>query len=404
MQHYPTLLITGIIVLAAVMFGCTATSVNIVNADCIPSDTVKYSSAISWIVTAGTGADPATMPSGDTGVVVKYCQEFLRNDPRSVHRKMEEDQRLFAAERDTTLRYAIRQLRGEVRKSAALQYAAYDLSPDSAFVGLQPPIYSRTEEHIIASVNTWFKTPVVTVRVNGRPLRLLFDTGAEITMINRSALEEISYGAKTVVAGVGGDVDATIVVLDSLHVGNLSVQKLPVMSTAEDVLDSPWWTFWNSDPDGILGWDVISKLSFTITELSEIEYHAGSNQLPVAVLAPTSMPIEVCIKGFPGLAWFDSGATYSEAGEIGVAKSKSEVEESSSTRYGVGGHTAQTTHRLKALPISVASTAMIIEDLPIDDELTRFFAYDVVIGADVLRYCRWSYDGTTRTMNLEAAR
>jgi hypothetical protein len=103
-----------------------------------------------------------------------------------------------------------------------------------------PPIPSGPSSGTVSEGVTRFtyspgRQIIVAARINGQgPVRLLFDTGADATLITPDALIalRVSYrDAKQVpLRGIGGATTGYLVTLDSLKVGGARVAPMPVVS------------------------------------------------------------------------------------------------------------------------------------------------------------------------------
>lgn len=99
---------------------------------------------------------------------------------------------------------------------------------------------------------------VVEASINGVPLRLLVDTGAERTLITHAALAragiDVSGGTPVQIRGVTGDASATLVSVPRLDVAGTRVGPLPVIVH----------TIASQNIDGLLGRDVLDGFTVTV--------------------------------------------------------------------------------------------------------------------------------------------
>ncbi|HTO13052.1 MAG TPA: retropepsin-like aspartic protease, partial [Candidatus Binatia bacterium] len=97
---------------------------------------------------------------------------------------------------------------------------------------------------------------VIEASINGVPLRLLVDTGAERTLITHAAMAragiDVSSGTPVQIRGVTGDASATVVSVPRLDVAGTRVGPLPVIVH----------TIASQNIDGLLGRDVLD--GFTV--------------------------------------------------------------------------------------------------------------------------------------------
>jgi len=99
---------------------------------------------------------------------------------------------------------------------------------------------------------------IVEAAINGVPLRLLVDTGAERTLITHAALAragiDVSAGTPVQIRGVTGDAAAVVVSVPRLDVAGTRVGPLPVIVH----------TIAGQNVDGLLGRDVLDGFTVTV--------------------------------------------------------------------------------------------------------------------------------------------
>jgi predicted aspartyl protease len=104
------------------------------------------------------------------------------------------------------------------------------------------------------------KAPIISALISGphgtRKVRLIFDTGAEMTQIHTARVREVGHSPSTAVAkasvvGVGGvEAEGYVVNLEKLFVLGCKAENLHV-----EVFDMQYLS--SKRLDGLLGWDVI---------------------------------------------------------------------------------------------------------------------------------------------------
>jgi predicted aspartyl protease len=99
---------------------------------------------------------------------------------------------------------------------------------------------------------------VIDAAINGVPVRLMLDTGAERTLITHAALAragiDLSTGTPVQIRGVTGDAAATLVSIPRLDIAGTRIGPLPVIA---HTLASP-------NIDGLLGRDVLDGFTVTV--------------------------------------------------------------------------------------------------------------------------------------------
>lgn len=165
---------------------------------------------------------------------------------------------------------------------------------------------------------------VVTVTINQRRARLLLDTGANVTVLNRASasvlgIQAITHGQATFQA-VGGAAGADRAVVQSMMIGGVVISGLTV-AVSPDTLE-----------DGVLGLDVLSRFDLDIDEPNRrVVLHQGGvcaadkppmagNMLEIparraishgsgrALVVDPYLMVPVWLDGAVTLGMFDSGA------------------------------------------------------------------------------------------------
>ena len=136
----------------------------------------------------------------------------------------------------------------------------YQLQTDS----LEIPVRLKHKSH-----------PVIEVRINGQTCRLLVDTGAQRTLLSRRLIKRL--GTKKLVELTisnydGKHVAGSLLILDSLILGSLTIKNLPVIETRLPLLGI----------DGLLGWDVLRQFAVTIDYAKQRFSLRHSNNKPTS--------------------------------------------------------------------------------------------------------------------------
>ncbi|GAB4015473.1 hypothetical protein GCM10028808_40830 [Spirosoma migulaei] len=134
----------------------------------------------------------------------------------------------------------------DLAKSLATHPAAQiTFSVDSLLI----PVTIKKHSYIIANVS-----------LNGKPARLILDSGANFSIISQSLSENLKLHPLTTINflnSVGTTIKEPVGMLDSLSISNVQFKGVPVIYTAKSKF------FKRLHVDGLLGWDIIHKLSYT---------------------------------------------------------------------------------------------------------------------------------------------
>ncbi|MCA1591327.1 MAG: aspartyl protease family protein [Acidobacteria bacterium] len=266
--------------------------------------------------------------------------------------------------------------------------------------------------------------PIVTVRINNskEPLRFVVDTGAGMTVISTNAAERlglspVARGGMARAIGGGGRFEIVYGFIQSLHIGDAHVERVPVYIRP----------FFNAQEpvDGYVGLSILSKF------LSSVDYGACTLQLlrddaipaynPVAPPPGIEIPIRVTSSGFwsgeikiegiekPVNFIIDTGASISVISEALAAREDMGrfAQKSRIQIYGAAGLTenVQTlmlpamflgSHTRKNVPAAVLDLGSINE--------TAGFEQTGIVGGNVLRNFRVTFDFAHGVVRLEPIR
>jgi clan AA aspartic protease (TIGR02281 family) len=103
---------------------------------------------------------------------------------------------------------------------------------------------------------------VVTVGVNGVPKKFILDTGASHTVISDKLAQELGLTEveKSKARGAGGEIDVSIVRVDSFSIGTLVVKDLSCTVASAKEMSS----MLGEDISGVLGYNVLSQFTITV--------------------------------------------------------------------------------------------------------------------------------------------
>lgn len=275
--------------------------------------------------------------------------------------------------------------------------------------------------------------PVLTVKVNGEkePFRFVLDTGSGMSVISdltakRLGLSPVARGGMARAVGGGGKFEIVYGFLNSLEIGDVKVERVPVY--IRRFYDGP------SRVDGYLGLSVISRFvaaidysdsSFSLRRSSGDDFPLSTGTLKAVPNEITSTALEIPVRttssGFisgevrlegvdrPLNFIIDTGATISVVSEK-LAAQEDLINFLQPTRMRVVG-AAGVTEDVKTLllPRVVLGTlvrekipAAVLDMEPLNE--TAGFTQSGIIGANFLRHFRVSFDFQRGLIRLEPLR
>ena len=266
-------------------------------------------------------------------------------------------------------------------------------------------------------------TPVVTIRINGKPHDFWLDTGASMTLLSTDVA--IAAGAKlaandTLALGVvGGNIEARAIYLDSMSLGAIVVRGLGAALVSPEALRFDERTvngIKRAVPiDGMIGTDVLRHLDVvidaragTITLSRPRRRSVGTRNLfwvgyPVVRL--------VTRDGRPVIFGLDTGAEGTYVTTTLLRKlPRTPVAARRNSLVGLGGSQQGSSSSKKSswvarnVPLSDGNYAIALRNVPImPAQRWTFVDFDGVIGSDVALATRMHLDFTNGVFDIRAS-
>ena len=305
------------------------------------------------------------------------------------------------------------------------------------YLGRQGSLYVPSGEHAVLPFEATDNRPILLVRINGQkePLRFVLDTGSGMSVISdqtakRLGIKAVAKGGLARAVGGGGKFEIVYGFLDSLEMGTVKVENVPVY--IRKFFDS------HIPVDGYLGLAVVQKFLASIDYGTRKMSLVRQNQTDlvqswttikrpenIQVLAPVNpndgaveVPLRTTSSGFlsgeVGLDGFDKNVNFiiDTAASITVVSEKLSQEEqlldllqpSKMRVFGAAGVTEDV--KLLQLPrLSLGLTRMekinaaVLDMEPVNE--TAGFTQAGILGGNFLRHFRIYFDFARGAMRLE---
>lgn len=267
-----------------------------------------------------------------------------------------------------------------------------------AFAGLPPASITVPDQPTVVPLRrSSMGTPVVRVRINGRPHEFWLDTGASMTILSAAVAREggVSLaGRDTLALGViGGNIAARAVVIDSLSVGRFVARGITAALVSGDMLRLDYrMEDGQRIPvhiDGVLGSDLLRHMDLVI------DADAGTvsiskprrNAHAVRNLFWVGFPVVrlVTRDGRPLLFGLDTGAESTFVTMTLLHKlPHTPVAARRGSLNGLGNHSERTEWVAREIAVSDGEYALELKSAPIaPDRQWTFVTFDGVIGSDI---------------------
>ena len=289
----------------------------------------------------------------------------------------------------------------EVERQASVERWALALADVPA-----PTVYVPDEPIVLPMRRSAFGTPVITVKVNGRPHEFWLDTGASMTLLSAEvALESGVYLAApdTLALGVvAGHIPARAVIIDSLDIGPVKArgQSAAVVERRMLRLDRRMvHGQMESIPiDGVIGTDLLRRM--------DVELDAGAGTMTIRKprhnpnakrnLYWIGYPVVKLVTrdGRPVLFGLDTGAEGTYVTTALLRKlPRTKVAARRMTMGGLGTGRERTEWVARDIALSDGDYAISFRNAPVTpDRHWTFVVFDGVIGSDVALATRMHLD------------
>lgn len=247
---------------------------------------------------------------------------------------------------------------------------------------------------------------LIPVRSGQSTIPLVFDSGASITLISRSAAEKLNAVRHTeTVKGAGNagmQFTADTVIIPHLSIGTHTVSELKVVVVEDETLD-----FGTDDNgthfiiSGLLGWDVLEHFTWRYdsekSALAVSEPTAGRKYIEMADW--DNMPIlHAKLNGKKVLFGFDSGNTNTVLGDR-YYQTLSNDTEYTETTVGVDGTREEIVRKETDFQIEIGRSRVKLQNIPAVNRRIFPSKYENIYGllaADIICGKSWTFDYLNR--------
>jgi predicted aspartyl protease len=277
-----------------------------------------------------------------------------------------------------------------------------------------PVVFVPDEPIVLPMRRSAFGTPVITVKVNGRPHEFWLDTGASMTLLSAEvALQSGVYLAApdTLALGVvAGHIPARAVIIDSLDIGPVKARGLSAAVVEQRMLRLDRRMVhgqMESIPiDGVIGTDLLRHM--------DVELDAGAGTMTIR--RPRRNPAAkrnlywigypvvklVTREGRPVLLGLDTGAEGTYVTTALLRKlPRTKVAARRMTLGGLGEGREKTEWVARDVALSDGDYAITFRNAPVTpDRRWTFVLFDGVIGSDVALATRMHQDFTNGVFDI----
>ena len=266
-----------------------------------------------------------------------------------------------------------------------------------------------------------FGTPVISVRINGRPHEFWLDTGASMTILSARVALDAGVGlasTDTLALGVvAGQIPARAAFVDSLSIGGVRVRALSVAVVDSDVLRLDRRVVNGHVEEvpieGVIGTDILRHLDLVLDAragtVAISRPRHGTRATPTAArnLFWIGFPVVrlVTRDGRPILFGLDTGAEDSYVTTALLRKlPDTPVAARRGSIGGLGGEQQPTRWVARRLALSDGKYALDLRNIPVAPERRwTFFTFDGMIGADVALASRMHLDFENGIFDIHAS-
>lgn len=245
--------------------------------------------------------------------------------------------------------------------------------------------------------------PILPLVINGRMYRFLIDTGCDITCIRESVAQQLNLKllgmhSSGVINSIGDHFDIISSVMDSFKIGSTVAYNHPIIITSDNNLTFEFSNHTFMEFDGIIGWNYLKKLDFTL------DYKKESLMIKKPVVRPTaiqnmfwlSTPI-IKLYSKDGIEMnfaFDTGDQVSNFFELLLKKVIiKDIETDLRMAYGVGSTKIVEIKRIRKLSLFLAEYELEFNNYESGVEIDQtIISLDGRLGSDLLNYSKIRID------------
>jgi hypothetical protein len=288
-----------------------------------------------------------------------------------------------------------------------------------------PPVFDIPSGEVVLPMRRSFiGTPVVTIRINGKPHDFWLDTGASMTLLSTDVA--VDAGAKlaandTLALGVvGGHIEARAIYVDSMSLGSIVVRGLGAALVSPDALQFDERTINNvrrTIPiDGMIGTDVLRHLDVVIDARAGTITLSRPRRRNVTTrnLFWVGYPVVrfVTHDGRPVLFGLDTGAegTYvtttllKKLPRTPVAARRNSLVGLGAAQQGTSTSSRKSSWVARNVPLSDGNYAVTLRNVPVmPSQRWTFVDFDGVIGSDIALATRLHLDFTNGVFDIRAS-
>lgn len=289
---------------------------------------------------------------------------------------------------------------------------------------LPPPLFDIPSGSVVLPMRRSFiGTPVVTIRINGKPHDFWLDTGASMTLLSTDVA--VAAGAKlaatdTLALGVvGGHIEARAIYIDSMSMGSVVVRGLGAALVSPEALRFDERTIngiRRTVPiDGMIGTDVLRHLDVVIDARAGTITLSRPRRRNVSTrnLFWVGYPVVrlVTREGRPVLFGLDTGAEGTYVTTTLLKKlphTPVAARRNSLVGLGASQQGSSTSRRsswvARNVPLSDGNYAVSLRNVPImPSQRWTFVEFDGVIGSDIALATRMHLDFTNGVFDIRAS-
>lgn len=252
---------------------------------------------------------------------------------------------------------------------------------------------------------------LISIALHDLHIPLVFDTGATMTVMNRTTASGFQAipSSETVKGGgnAGHILTANTAVIPLMQIGEVTIEDLQVIVVEDEQLD-----FGEDDNgnhiiiNGFLGWDIIQHFKW--------EYDRTGNTINITKPIPErlssnmeewdNMPIiRTLINGRVELFGFDTGNTESILGDH-MYHRLPESSETLDVLTGVDGTKEETVRIVEKLSLEIGNQIVVLNQVSAINRKvfpTEYEQINGLLGADILEEKSWMLDFSNRILDVE---
>lgn len=206
---------------------------------------------------------------------------------------------------------------GDYAELEGLGHNAADAELAAALAPIPPMTVTGLAPVTLAWATTEIPLPMVAARIGDREVRVVLDTGAQLTVVDDGLADALGLsGSDVAVGSTTGDLRAAVVAIPTLGLGPATFRDVAAIRADLD----PLGTFGGAPIAAIVGWPVLARWTTTLRPGVSVSLAPAPPRRPGNLVELGHAYLRTPVNGTPTVWFVDTGATNTTLTPAGAAR------------------------------------------------------------------------------------